>query len=179
MTMHWIAGQTATSGTQVFSFTNIPQNFNHLQLRIYARSTFNGGENLFLRFNNTASYSFAGHLIRGDGASTASGAYTSSNYSDLIGMVNASHSANIFGVYVMDIFDYSSTTKNKTIKVIGGGDFNGSGFVELKSSLCVTTDAITDIHQVGGTAAGPSFGLVAGSRADLYGITTNPIATGA
>jgi hypothetical protein len=32
--------------------------------------------------------------------------------------------ANIFGAGIIDIFDYSSTTKNKTIRAFTGTDFN-------------------------------------------------------
>lgn len=177
MTMHWIAGATASS-TGAFSLTNIPQTYTHLQIRVYARSTYNSSENLFMRINNVTTSFWSGNSIYGNGSSVAQASYFSSNYADLTGIPNAAQSSNVFGAYIIDILDYSSSSKNKTIKIIGGYDANGSGLVDLRSALASTTAPITDIHQLGGTAVG-TYGLVDGSRIDLYGITSNPIATGA
>jgi hypothetical protein len=179
MTMHWIAGQTAVNGTGVFSFTNIPQNFQHLQLRIHARSTYTSSENMFMRINNSSSINWSGHALGGTGAGSGYTAnYSTSNYADLTAIANAQQSTDVFGAYIIDILDYSNTNKNKTIKCMGGFDNGGSGYVELRSAVAITTGAITDIQQLGGTAVG-TYGLVAGSRADLYGFTSNPLATGA
>lgn len=179
MTMHWIAGQTSTGSTGVFSFTNIPQTFQHLQIRITARSTYTGAENMFMRINNSSSSWWSGHALGGQGTSAYAASYTSNSYADFTAIANGSQSANVFSAAIIDIFDYASTTKNKTIKLIGGFDNNGSGYMEIRGALALTTGAITDIHQLGGTAVGGANVLAAGSRADLYGITSNPIATGA
>jgi hypothetical protein len=178
MTMHWIAGQTATAGTGAFSLLNIPQTFDHLQIRMTARSTYTGSENMFMRINNTASINWSGHYVGGSGSGSGyTGNYSTSNYADLTAIANGSQSTNVFGSYIIDILDYSNPNKNKTIRCMGGFDNNGSGFVELRSALAVTNSVITDISQIGGTAVG-TFGLVAGSRVDLYGFTSNPTARG-
>lgn len=166
MTMTFIAS-VANPGGSVMSFTNIPQTFSHLQLRVFIRSTFNGNENLFMRFNNNFSLQFAGHGLIGDGSSATSNSYTGANFADTIAVPNAAQSANIFGAYIIDILDYTNTNKNKTIRTIGGFDANGSGQVQLKSNLILTTGAITEITQLGGTA---TVGMATGTRADLYGI---------
>lgn len=172
MSMYRIATITGnTTGT--VAFQNIPQTFTHLQLRITMRSTFNSGENLFMRFNNE-SYSFAGHGLTGNGAggTPTSQAYTGVGYVDGPAMANASLVANIFGTYIIDILDYRSTTKNKTIKMVGGYDANGSGFMQIMSSFVPTLSPITAISQIGGTATS---GMLAASKFELYGINTSTV----
>jgi hypothetical protein len=167
--MVWIAGVSNPSGSAM-AFSNIPQNFTHLQLRLFMRTTYTAtNENLFLRFNN-ATYSFAGHALTGTGASAVSTGYTGINYMDANAMATNSYSTGIFGSYIIDILDYANTNKNKTVRFLGGFDANGSGSVSLNSGLLPTTSAITDISQIAGTATA---GFVAGTRADLYGITTS------
>jgi hypothetical protein len=47
---------------------------------------------------------------------------------------------------IIDIHDYASTTKNKTTRMFGGIDKNGSGEVSLFSGLWRNTSAITSIN---------------------------------
>ena len=177
MSMFPIASTISTGSTALFSFTNIPQTFTHLQVRVFGRTTYTGSENLFMRFNSTT-YSFAGHHLNGNGSTANSSGYTGVSYMDLNSVPNSAQSSSIFGNYVIDILDYANTNKNKTIRCIGGWDGNGSGIVELTSGLLPTTSALTEITQLGGTAAGGSNVWAAGSRADLYGISTSGV-TGA
>jgi hypothetical protein len=47
----------------------------------------------------------------------------------------------------MDILDYTSTNKNKTVRSLGGFDRNGGGIITLSSSLWFKTpEAITSIR---------------------------------
>ncbi len=140
------------------------------------RTAFAGAENLFMRFNNSGSINISGHHLIGDGSGAGASGYANNNYSDLSPMSNANRTTGVFGSYIVDILDYSRTDKFKTIRCIGGFDNNGSGFADFCSSLIQTTSAITDIHQIGGTATN---NFIAGTRVDLYGVATNPIATGA
>ena len=66
---------------------------------------------------------------------------------------------------IIDIIDYASTTKNKTVRAFFGLDLNGSGSVTLGSGLWMNTNAITDINI--NAAADP---MAAGSTFALYGI---------
>jgi hypothetical protein len=49
------------------------------------------------------------------------------------------------GAFIIDIQDYSSTSKNKTVRTFSGVDFNGSGSVNLYSSLWMSTSAISSL----------------------------------
>jgi hypothetical protein len=85
----------------------------------------------------------------------------------------ASTASNIFGAIIIDILDYTSTTKNKTIRMLGSYDSNGTGLAILKSGLWFKTpEAVTTIN------LGITTGWATGSRWDLYGIS-NSFQTGA
>jgi hypothetical protein len=176
MAMHWIATQTTTSTSQV-TFSSIPQTFAHLQVRISGRdasaTTINSS---FIQINNFGGTYPYFHILSGDGASAISGASVSSVIA-MAAIAGANASANITGSVIVDLYDYASTTKNKTIKSFGGADLNGSGQVQFTSGFIASTSAITSII-VGGAFNSP-YAFAAGTRVDLYGITSNPIATGA
>ena len=166
-----IATATSPSGGTV-SFINIPQNYSHLQLRVFVRGTYTGSgsvnENPFFRLNGSTSYQFAGHSLFASTSSAYSQGYTGINYGDLsIGMANAYLTANVFGCYIIDILDYTSTVKNKTIKMVGGYQQNGLGAVGLSSTIMLSNDPITTISQFGGTS---QTGFAAGTSIALYGI---------
>jgi len=179
MTMHHIASGIA-NGSNAITFSNIPQTFTHLQLKVYGRSTWTGGSssNVYVTVNgNSTTTNYAAHALYGTGSSAAAQAFTSSSgigyYVAYWAFPTATASANIFGSLVMDIFDYTNTSKNKVAKMLYGNDRNGSGVVGVGSSLFMQTGAITSL------TIGADILLTAGSRADLYGITSNPISTGA
>ena len=72
-----------------------------------------------------------------------------------------------------DILDYSSTTKHKHMRTFYGNDINTSGIIVMGGGAWRSLNALTSILFI------PAVTFAAGSRVDLYGITTNPIATGA
>lgn len=163
------------SPTGRFDFTNIPQTFDHLQIRGYVRcSTSATTANLVLQFNsdNTGS-NYNSHNLQGDGASASSSAQGTSTY--ILGPIipAASATSGIYAAVIIDIYDYKSTTKNKTIRITSGYDLNGSGVAQLKSGVWFATPAAITLMSFD-TATG----FASGSRIDLYGITTSQ-ATGA
>ena len=109
-----------------------------------------------------------------NGASVFSGDYgPGRNYFLFQWIAGNGASANVFGTQIIDILDYANTNKNKTIRSISGIDNNGSGDVSLTSNLWMNTAAITSF-EIGGFGVN----LAAGSRIDLYGITSSSV-TGA
>ena len=114
--MELIASKVLTANQAgVLSFTNIPQDYKHLQIRAVMKSTYSGSENLYMRFNSTT-YSFAGHYLFGNGSTVVSGNYTAANYADMMNIANAADVTNNFAAFIVDILDYTSTVKNKTIR---------------------------------------------------------------
>lgn len=176
MSMFPIASQLGNGSSSDIAFTNIPQTFTHLQLRMFHRSTgSNSGAFQFMYFNGiyTSPYNqYAWHRLYGDGSSAvATGAASTSRieFSYPYGQPYSSDTAGIFGVTIVDILDYTNTNKNKTVKILNGADKNGSGSVSLTSGMIQsTTAAITQIDIL------DAYGAYAiGSRFDLYGITTS------
>lgn len=172
MSMVWIAGQTLGSNTTGLAFTSIPQTFTHLQLRLFGKITSaTGAPSIY--FNGVSSgTSYAYHALRGDGASTSSYGYTSQPYmSDVISPATPYNNSN-WTATIIDVLDYTNTNKNKTLRMLSGVDNNGSGMVELYSGLWINTAAITQFDMFNG------YTWAAGTRADLYGITSSSV-TGA
>jgi hypothetical protein len=63
-----------------------------------------------------------------------------------MGGVFAATAANYFAATNIDILDYASTTKAKTVRALGGNDRNGYGRIQLSSGLWFATpQAITSI----------------------------------
>jgi len=183
--MVWIAGSTLT-GNGAFLFTNIPQTFTHLQLRIFCRSAGTTSNTLIgTQLNDdytSGNYSFGSHYLRGDGSSaTSSTAQTFLGFGSGpngagFGFVSGAIStANVFASHIVDCLYYTNTNKFKTWRGIGGFDSNGAGNVALSSGYWNQTTAINRINV--GNYVDP-YTFVAGSRCDLYGITTSQV-TGA
>lgn len=142
-----IAG-TGSSGT--ITFSSIPQNYKHLQIRCMTRSTDSGTttyeSNISLN-GQTAYSNYAYHVLAGNGSSVSASGWASGT-DRLYAIQNArdTMTAGIMGTSIIDIHDYSSTTKNKTIRVMRGCDVNGSGEMRLSSGLFLSTNAISSIE---------------------------------
>lgn len=132
-----------TSAQSTVTFSNIPQTFDHLQIRLIARSTTAAASaNSFLTFNGNSGSNYASHILRGDGASTpTSGAYTSQTFIYSAEIPAASATTGIFGPAIIDVLDYRSTSKNKTVRQLHGHDRNGAGAIVFASGLFFATPA--------------------------------------
>lgn len=165
-----IASTTLGSNTTSITFSSIPQTYAALQLRIIARSTTSATTGAtYLQVNgdsNAAVYTY--HDLYGNGTGAyANGSGTGSyNFGPYFYFPAASASTDIFGVMIVDIHDYASTSKRKTIRFFRGEDRNGAGEVVLGSSLWTSTSAITQL--VFTADAGNQ--LATKTTAALYGI---------
>jgi hypothetical protein len=157
-------------GVNTIIFNDIPQGYKHLQVRITAqsnRATYSF-DDLKLAFNSSATDLTRTHSLYGEGANAESGAYTTNTVGQ------RSLGTNIvgnFGAYVIDILDYTNTSKNKVFRALAGTDSNGvvAGFapmINLASGLYLSTSAISSM------AFTPTFGTLFNqhSRFSLYGI---------
>ena len=141
-----IAG-TGSSGT--ITFSSIPSTYKHLQVRMMTRRTtaVTDSSGMRTRLNgNTSNYTY--HGLYGTGSTVAAfgggtGGYNAMPSPETIGNSAAS---GILSVCIMDITDYASNTKNKTIRTFEGYDANGSGIVMLQSSVWVDTTAVTSLE---------------------------------
>jgi hypothetical protein len=157
-----IASTTLGSATSTVTFSSIPTNFTHLQLRIYARGSTNDA--LYMRVNGDTTSTYTRHAMRGSGSSVSSFGNASVD-SSYIGQIRAT-GTNSFGAYIIDILDYKNTNKNKTIKIKAGYNNNSDGYIELNSSCYLATSAISSLSFFVGSTGG----IETDSRFSLYGV---------
>jgi hypothetical protein len=147
-----IATTTVGSGGQsTITFSSIPSTYKHLQVRLAVRSSITGSGNqddVLMRFNSDSGNNYAGHQVYGSGSTAGAGslggtppvnimypAYVTSN----------SASADTYGVAIIDILDYKNTNKYKVMRSLSGHDVSGDGFILSRTSLWMSTTAISSI----------------------------------
>jgi hypothetical protein len=152
---------SATPSGSSVSFTSIPSTYTHLQIRYLARDNASGTlRDMNLRFNNDTGSNYAFHFLRGSGSVVGiSGAASFSSIQANDVLTGATSTANIYGVGIIDIHDYASTTKNTTVRWFSGNDQNGSGYASLSSGLYINTAAVDRIDITQNFAAGTIFAL--------------------
>jgi hypothetical protein len=141
-----ITTTTLTTTTATITFSDIPQNYEHLQIRGFGRSNRAAVNDIIrVRYNGDTGSNYAVHVLNGDGSLAESFANTTQTYQQvyIIGGNNAT--SGVFGAFITDILDYSNTNKNKTLRQLGGTDNNGNGVVGLSSGLWMSTAAINSI----------------------------------
>ena len=143
---------SASAGSATIDFTTIPQTYTHLQLRIMCRSLSSAtNDGILMRCGTGGTLDTTstlwGHFLKGDGATASAGSRSSTNIEMIETTANTS-TANIFGVAIIDLLDYSSTTKNKTFRSLTGNDQNSStGELRLMSgSYGANTNAIDTLR---------------------------------
>jgi hypothetical protein len=154
-------------GTASITFSSIPQTYRHLQIRGIGRTNRTAGgadDNLKITLNSDTTYSW--HYLLGDGASASAGGGTSSSAMLQVGLPGAT-ATTAFSASIVDLLDYTSTAKNKTIRTLSGYDTNGGGFIGFSSGLDYATPAaITSITISSWNAAT----LVQYTQFALYGV---------
>lgn len=169
-----IATANATGSSSTITFSSIPSTYQHLQLRGILRDNAGGNSSSSVRiqFNNSGSSAGASHWLQTIGASPAYtnvGNDTGDMYIQYLS-VGSAVPANIYGAFIMDILDYKSTSKNKTIRNFVGSDANGnanaSQFIGINSNLWISTSAINQITLVNQN----NNAFASGSTVALYGI---------
>jgi hypothetical protein len=143
-----LATVTLASSAASVTFTGIPQNYRHLQIRAIARSTTAGTaqDEIQLTINGDTGSNYAYHFIYGNGSSPVASNGVSQTYIRSAFAPRASATANAFGGLVLDVLDYSNSLKNKTIRSLSGADLNDTnGIIAICSGLWRNTNAITSI----------------------------------
>jgi hypothetical protein len=155
----------STQSSIVFDVTGLGSTYKHLQIRAVARSSRSDtNDNVYLRFNADAGSNYSTHFMWGNGSSVSSSGLANQGFVYAAGaLAAASSTANVFGVFYIDILDAFSTTKNKTTRALSG---NNTQFIELDTGVWRSTSATTSLTLT--LATGPNF--VAGSRFSIYGI---------
>lgn len=167
----WLIQRTTlTTTTATISFSSIPQTYQHLQIRFIAKdtTTTSVSDHLYLTMNGLTTSTYYNHTLYGDNTTIGSTSFLTQPNLIIRNSVFRSNAtyANMFGVGIIDIHDYKSTSKHKTIRAFSGRDGNGDGTVALSSGVYPSTSAITTIALAPGSGS-----FVAGTSIALYGIT--------
>lgn len=145
--------------------------YKNLQLRIVARTdrATLDRDVCGIRFNSDSGNNYSNHRLYGDGNNAALAGYsTSASAIELLGYTTASGAtANRYSVYIVDILDSGSSSKNKTVRIFSGGQERGgeSGGPGLISGVWLNTSAISSINLISLTSSN----WVSGTRFRLYG----------
>ena len=164
------------SSNASISFSNIPQTYSHLQLRgILQSSNTNSGvgqTEVGLRFNTDSGSNYTKSYIIGTGAAVYARGYTSQTYINLAAAWNnsGSNGSYIFTPFVLDIYDYISTSKLKTVKAFYAYDANATSDNNGSMYICGTWNNTAAINAISFDASVDASTLNTNSQISLYGI---------
>jgi hypothetical protein len=161
-----IVSGTAAASVVFSGLGAYASDYKHLQIRSVNRET--GAGNLVstsVRFNSDSAANYATHRLFGLGTGVTSQSFISQTSMFYSGAPGSSEAANIFVGAIVDILDFSSTTKNKTVRTFSGVMSSSSSEIYLSSGLWRSTAAITSI-----TLSPTNTAHAIGSRFSLYGI---------
>jgi hypothetical protein len=153
-----------SGGTSSVVFSSIPSDYKHLQVRFIQKPVSAGyGGSIYLTPNDGVDYVGYNHRLVGNGSSVSSG--SNGNPSLMYAQnIQSNGTSGAFNPGIIDILDYTSTSKHKTFKwMFGYHDSQGSRIL-LGSSGWNSFRAVTKLSfSVDGD-------LAQYSRVSLYGI---------
>lgn len=160
-----ITTATGTGSSGVITFSSIPATFQHLQIRGFTKSS-GGGSNWKVQFNSDTGSNYANHYLQTNGSVVSPGGEINQTGMNFYAATATSTAASVYAAVVMDILDYTSTNKAKTVRTFNGVDTNGGGNNDFDSGLWFATPAaITSI-----TITLNSGSFTTDSKIALYGI---------
>lgn len=156
-----------SGGVNQVTFNDIPQTYKHLQIRYIARGVATPDDGIYFVFNGQWFSSM--QRFRANGSTVSTDGAIDGTYGFNQGIIpGGSATANVYAGGVIDIVDYTNTSKTKIFKHLGGVDTNGGGQMNFVSGLWNYSDSVTSIT-IGMKDGGA--GLFAQySRFSLYGI---------
>jgi hypothetical protein len=141
--------QVGSAGAADVTFSSIPSTYKHLQVRgfMFGTDATQTGSTSF-QLNADTGSNYTRHQLGGGGASAFAYAATSETKGHIYGYNDNLNNSGFPMAFIMDILDYTSTSKYKTTRVLSGSDRNGAspyGDINLVSSLWLNTNAVTSI----------------------------------
>ena len=143
-----IATFTGNGSASTYTFSSIPGTYKALQIRMTAfAGGSSGGYYVGLRANGVTTGTYTTYYTTSNGT-TVSGSQ-SANASSILTNVNGGLGLAAGGtspdVSIIDILDYESTSKKKTLMIFSGQEKNGTGGISLTAGSLDTTAAITSL----------------------------------
>lgn len=159
-----IASANGTGSSNTITFSSIPSTYASLQLRGLVLSA---TDYIQIRINGDSGSNYTRHQLVATGVSVAAGGTTATDSYRFANLGSGGAlDATYPNVFILDLHDYTSTTRYKTFRGFSGNDNNGEGTVNLTSSLWLNTNAVTSLTI--STINGNNFSST--SRFALYGI---------
>ena len=135
---------SATGGSSTITFSSIPSTYKHLQVRglIKASAIDNGTPRVW--FNGVTSALYTNHTVYSNHETIG---IENGNDLESIYMALATQRTDTFAPFILDIYDYASTSKGKTVQYITGFTNNTTtgARVTFGSGAFRSNDAITSI----------------------------------
>jgi len=152
------------SSTSTITFSNLgtyASTYKHLQIRISDRINIAAAEQSYqMKFNGSSAT--RSHILYGSGSSVAAADFGAGAI--FFFALGNSGVANNFTSKVIDILDPFSTTKNKTIRALGGNPDPSNQRIIMTSGFWDSTSSVTSISfEVAQT-------FTAASRFSIYGV---------
>lgn len=142
-----IATVTLSSGASSITFSSIPQTYKHLQIRCISRDSrpATALNNWHLQLNSDSGTNYSVQSLFTDSSTVTAAADPNLSKTDYFIQPSANATPNVFQASIWDILDYSSTSKYKTIRVLGGYDNNGSGRINFSGAGWRSFDGVTSL----------------------------------
>jgi len=147
-----IATVTGDGSSATITFSSIPSTYKALQIRMLVKDTGTSGNFGVpaIRLNGDTGANYSCHDLVGTGSAVSSSGVANRTYMDNAGnrIIPDSSAANYMGVAIIDIIDYASTSKNKTVRWTVGGDVNqayGVSRIGLDSGAWYSTSAVNSV----------------------------------
>jgi hypothetical protein len=144
-----IATVTLSSQATNIDFTNIPQNYTHLQVRGVGNVIHTGLDygDLSVNFNGDTGTNYTWTRMRGNSTNVGTDLQTTYASARAVYMCLTTSASSFYGSTIIDLLDYSNASKYKTMYSIGGTDFNASGSgIGSTASIWANTNPITSIR---------------------------------
>lgn len=162
--MELIESNILTASASSVTFSSIPQDYKHLQIRYTVRNTTISAQ-MRVQLNGDTGANYASHALFGNGSSVfSSNDPFFRTFMETTTVANDSqNTTGNFTAGIMDFLDYAATNKNTTMRLFAG--VTQTDRVELRSNLRVDTSAVSSILLFADTGS-----FITGCRFSLYGI---------
>jgi hypothetical protein len=156
---------TATSSVTFSGLGSYASDYDHLQIRLFARTNRGSSVDIvIMTLNGDTGSNYSWHSLGGNGGAVEGTGGSSQVKINTVGVAAGTSAGDVMGAGVLDILDFGNTSKNTTVTGLGGN--TGGNDVRLISGTWFNTAAVTSItldQNIGTTFDGAS-------RFSLYGI---------
>jgi len=161
---------TSSASSVTFSGLGAYSDYAHLQIRAVTKGAANnfGNSQIGITFNGDTS-GYSRHTLQGDGSSVSSSGTANSNRVDVSDATAESNSsyAGVFGASIVDILDFSNTSKYTTVRALSGSIMQNKA-ITMNSGAWLDLAAVTSINLEAGNGD-----FVSGCRFSIFGLKGN------